>query len=59
MAKRIEIGVPNQTYLRLEQLAAQADMKPTELTRLSLRHTLADPQAFLSWLNGRTATAVA
>jgi predicted transcriptional regulator len=55
MAKRIEIGLTNQAYKRVEELAASADMKPTEVARLALRHTLADPQGFLSWLNRQTA----
>src|SRR5262245_3805714 len=54
MAKRIDIGLPNQLYKRIEELAESAELKPTEVARLSLRHTLADPQAFLSWLNGDT-----
>jgi hypothetical protein len=52
MAKRIDIGLPNQLYKRIEELAASAELKPTEVARLSLRHTLADPQGFLTWLNG-------
>jgi len=55
MAKRIDIGLPNQLYKRIEELAASAELKPTEVARLSLRHTLADPDGFLRWLNGNPA----
>jgi len=56
MAKRIEIGLTNQAYKRIEELAASAGMKPTEIARFALRHTLADRQGFLTWLNGGRTT---
>ena len=55
MAKRIEIALPNQVYKRVEELAASADMKPTEIARMGLRRILADPNGFLTWLNGGAA----
>jgi hypothetical protein len=57
MAKRIEIGLPNQVYKRVEDLAASADLKVTEVARLGLRRILADPDGFLNWLNGSRADA--
>jgi|RhiMetdeSRZDD1v2_1073273.scaffolds.fasta_scaffold1062269_1 hypothetical protein len=46
MAKRIEIGLPNQVYKRVEDLAASADMKVTEVARMGPRWILADLMAF-------------
>ena len=57
MAKRIEIALTNTAYRGLEELAGQADLRPSEVVRWSLRRVLADPDNFLAWLNGGAANA--